>query len=275
MNDLLNNPAVQAGIAPFAVALIVCALLRRSRFLGLAIGAGFVTVVALALGFSFEALTSVRKMVLVGLAATALVIPLELGPSARAAMWARAALALAAGLASVWMVLRILQQQETGPALVAGMAAAVYMAALVGSTASISSDPLRAAASALMLGLGGGALALLGASASLAQVGIAIGAGAGAALLVQMIAGRRAPVGWTLSLPASVVAGLIGLLAVFTGALHWYCLLPTLAIPWATRLIPAGDRPVWLISILSALAAMIPMLLAVALAWVTGATSAT
>ena len=68
----------------------------------------------------------------------------------------------------------------------------------------------------------------------MAQAGIAIGASAGAVLLIQMLTGKPAPLGWTLALPANVVAGLVGLLAVFTGALPWYCLLPTLAIPWAT-----------------------------------------
>ena len=45
MNELLNNPAVQAGVAPFFFALIVAALLHRSRLMGLAIGAGFFSVV--------------------------------------------------------------------------------------------------------------------------------------------------------------------------------------------------------------------------------------
>jgi hypothetical protein len=35
MNTLLDKPAVQAGVAPFAVALIVAASLHRSRLLGL------------------------------------------------------------------------------------------------------------------------------------------------------------------------------------------------------------------------------------------------
>ena len=86
MNTLLNNPAVQAGVAPFAVALIVAASLQRSRLLGLAIGAALATVIALTIGFSFESLTSMRKMVLVGLIASLLVLPLEsdLGPAGSA-----------------------------------------------------------------------------------------------------------------------------------------------------------------------------------------------
>ena len=274
MNELLNNPAVQAGVAPFVVALTVAVILRRSRLLGLAIGAGFFTVVFLALGFSFDSLTSVRKMILAGTGATALVLLLELA-KVQATNAVRAAIALAAAAVAVWVIVRVLQQREMGSALLAGAAAALYLALLVESANRISSDSVRAASAALMLGLGSGGLALLGASASMAQAGIAIGASAGAVLLVQMLTGKRAPLGWTLALPANVVAGLVGLLAVFTGALPWYCLLPTLAIPWATLVVPSGKWSVWLTAFLSALAALIPMLLAVALAWFAASSSST
>ena len=274
MNELLNNPAVQAGVAPFVVALTVAVILRRSRLLGLAIGAGFFTVVFLALGFSFDSLTSVRKMILAGTGATVLVLLLELA-KVQATNAVRAAIALAAAAVSVWVIVRVLQQREMGSALLAGAAAALYLALLVESANRISGDSVRAASAALMLGLGSGGLALLGASASMAQAGIAIGASAGAVLLVQMLTGKRAPLGWTLALPANVVAGLVGLLAVFTGALPWYCLLPTLAIPWATLVVPSGKWSVWLTAFLSALAALIPMLLAVAFAWFAASSSST
>ena len=246
MNELLDNPAVQAGVVPFVVALVVAALLQRTRITGLAIGAGFAAVIVLAIGFSFEPLTAVRKMVLCGVGACLLLVAMELravAPSTRV----RLALAAAAALAAVWVVLRVLVQKETGPALLAGLGAAAYLAALVDAGNHADADPLGLAASGLMMGLCAGALALLGASASMAQVGIAVGASSGAVLLVQMLTARRLPVGWTLALPASVLAGLVGLLAVFTASLPWYCLIPTLAIPWATRLYPQGkNKPIWL-----------------------------
>lgn len=274
MDELLQNPAVQAGVAPFVMALVATGLLMRTRFLGLAQIVGFAALVALAIGFSFESLTSTRKLVLVGLSTFLPVLLLELKDWSMRPV-ARSAVALLAGLAAVWVVLRLLQQKETTDALLAGAASALYLAALVESTLRVGSDSVRGAATGLVLGLASGALALLGASALLAQVGIAVGAAAGATLLVQMIAGRRTPAGATLSLPASVVAGLVGLLAVFTGALPWYCLLPTLAIPWATRLVPVGSRPVWLTAFLTAIVAFIPLLLALGLAWFTAGTPST
>lgn len=272
MSDLLDNPAVQAGAAPFLVALVVAALLRRTGLIGLAIGGALATVAVLAVGFSFESLTAARKMVLVGLAASLLVIPLEL--SAVPSRWQlRAALAAAAGLASVWMLWRVLQRMDLTLALLAGLAAALFVAALVTSTFAVRDDPVRSTSVAWVLGLSVGMLCLLGASVTLMQVGVAVSAGAGAALLLQMAGGRRAPLGWTLAWPAAVVAGLLGLLAVFTGGLNWYCLLPLLVVPWAARSVPPAPGPVWRSALLMSLASLAPASIAVALAWFGGSSS--
>ena len=275
MNELLDNPAVQAGVAPFAVALSEAGLLHRTRLMGLAIGAGFASVIVLALGFSFEPLTAVRKMVLCGAGTCVLLVLLELRSISLVAA-IRVALAIAAAIAGIWVVSRVLQQKDTGPALLAALGAAAYMAALVDGGNRAGADPVGSAAAGLMMGLCAGALAWMGASASMAQVGIAIGAASGAVLLVQMVTGKRPPLGWTPALPASVLAGLVGLLAVFTASLPWYCLIPTLAIPWATRFYPrAENRPVWLAAFPMAFLALIPVLVAVALAWFTASASPT
>jgi hypothetical protein len=266
MNELLNNPAVQGGVAPFVVALTAAALLYRSRLLGLAISAGLVVLIALAIGFSFESLTATRKLVLLVGLASLFVLGLEMARVAPLPA-ARAAVAAVMGLGAVWVVLRLLQQQEEiSRAVFLGAAAALYLAFLVDSSNAIGNDSVRAASAALFLGLGSGVLALLGGSALLALVGIAAGASAGAALLIQMITGRRAPSGWTLALPAATAAGLVVLLSTFTGELRWFCLLPLLAVPWVTRLVPAGDRPVWISAFLTSSAAAIPALISVALA---------
>lgn len=270
MNDLLNNPAIQAGVAPFLVALVVAVLLCRTRLLGLAVGAAFIVVVALVLGFSFESLTASRKLVLVGIATIAVIAVLEL-LKVPAHGRLRGVLAVAAAVAAVWVLVRLLSQQPGEVAALWGVASMVFMMLMVESSITAgANDPVHSASAGLMLGLCAGALAFLGASASLAQVGIALGAGAGAALLIQMVINRRAPAGWTLALPVGVIGSLVGLLAVFSASLRWWCLLPMLAIPWATRLVPVSDRPLWITAVLTSLAAAIPLVLAVALAWFTG-----
>jgi hypothetical protein len=272
IQELLANPAIQAAVAPFILALAVAAALRRTRLLGLAVAAAFALVIALTIGYSFETLTSVRKLVLAGLAA-ALVL-LVLAPRAiERPQVVRTVIALAAGAAAVWVLWRILQQQEPEAAALHGFAAAAYLALLVESSLRASAQSIRGAATSLVLGLAAGGLALLGASALLAQFGIAVAAGAGAILLVQVFTRGEAKLPGMLVLPGAVIAGLIGLLAVFTGSLPWFCLIPTLAIPWAALLVPQRGRNPWLAGLLVTLAAAIPMLLALALAWTRAGTS--
>ncbi len=71
MNDLLNHPAVQGGLAPFVAALIVALVLGRAKLAGLAVIAAFCTAVYLISGFGFTPLTATRKIVLLGLTAAA------------------------------------------------------------------------------------------------------------------------------------------------------------------------------------------------------------
>jgi hypothetical protein len=266
MEELLANPAVQAAVAPFAVALVFSAALFRTRLLALAVVAAFATAVALTIGFSFESLTAVRKMILVGLATGLVVAVIELrGAPISAGL--RAALSLAAGAAAVWVVWRVLQQMEVAKIALYGAAAALFAAALVESSLRAAVDVIGGAIASLVLALAAGALGILAASVLLGQLGIATAAGAGAVLLLQAIALRRSPSGWTVALPGAVIAALVLLLAVLTASLPWYCLLPTLAIPWAARVLAPGRYGVWLTAGASGLAATVPAAVAVCLAW--------
>ena len=58
MEELLANPAVQAGVAPFLSALVAAAALRRTRLLGVAVALAFALVIALTVGYAFEPLTA-------------------------------------------------------------------------------------------------------------------------------------------------------------------------------------------------------------------------
>ena len=69
MQELLANPAVQGGVAPFVAGLIVAVLLGRFRLGGLAVVAAFATAVYFIAGFSFIPLSATRKIILLGFAA--------------------------------------------------------------------------------------------------------------------------------------------------------------------------------------------------------------
>src|SRR5512143_3058526 len=71
MGGFFDNPAVQGGVAPFAVALVVAILLQRFNLAGLAIAAALATVAYFLNGLTLEPLTVTRKIILLGLAAAA------------------------------------------------------------------------------------------------------------------------------------------------------------------------------------------------------------
>jgi len=276
VNDLLQHPAVQAVAIPFVVAALLALALAGTRYLALAVVSGVVVVLSLTIGFSLEPLTSARKMVLAILAAAGLAVALEAaGVAARRAVVA--AVSLAAGAAAVWAVSRVLAQIESPiVAWSAGAGAALLALATTGSaTLSGATSSLRGAVIGACLGFGSGVLALLGASAMLSQIGLAAGAASAAVALVQMLRGREAPLGWTVVLPAAVAASIVGILATATGELRWTALLPLPFVPLVAHLVPAGAlRRPWQMALATGVAGLVPVAVAVGLAWMSAAASA-
>lgn len=265
MNELLDNPAVQAGLIPALVGLVAGGALLRTRWLVLVPLAALAAVVTLALGWSMEPLTTVRKVVLCALAAGGLALVLEalaLAPG-RAL---RVVLALAAAGAALWVGSRALAQMEGSALWLRGALLAVLAAAIVSSFAATAGDTLKSLAAASVLGFGAGLLALLGASASQAFMGIGIGAASGVAVLWQMLRGR-APETRFLLLPVLAFAALAPMVGHLTGGLTWLALLPLPFVAPAAALFKAPDKPVWQQALLSGLPALVPVLVALALAW--------
>ncbi|MFZ1547006.1 MAG: hypothetical protein WAT12_07880 [Candidatus Nitrotoga sp.] len=237
MQELLNHPAVQGGLAPFIIALIVAELFQRLRLSGLAIIAGFAVTVYLVSDFSIEPLTSSRKIVLLGLLSTLLALSLL------RFNWRplRLMLAITGGIATVWMALRILQQQDMTHMLLWGSGCALFVGWLIFWMDTLHEAPVRAGSAGMALGLGTGGAALFGASALLGQFGLALGAAAIAYLLLQVLSNKRLPCGRSFTLPLSLIAGLTGCLAVLTAQLPWY-VLPVLAIIPLVAKIPISEK---------------------------------
>ena len=237
MQGILSHPAVQGGLAPFVVALIVAELLQRLRLSGLAIVAGFAVTVYLVSDFSIEPLTAVRKMVLLGLLAAplALVLIRSNWPPLR---WI---LTVLGGVAGAWVVSHILQQQDLSHALLLGSGCAVYVGWQIFWMDTLRDSPARAGSAGMALGLGTGGSALLGASALLAQLSLSLAAAAGAYLLLQAVANSRLPCGRIFTLPLATIAGVSGCLAVLTAQLPWYVLPVLGAIPLLAK-IPVSNQ---------------------------------
>ena len=266
MQELLNHPAIQGGLAPFVVALLAAVLLRRLRLSGLAIVAGFAVTVFLVSGFAFEPLTSTRKIIWLGLVSGLLSIPLSLAnwPSSRAFVLMLAAIAAAA---AVWMGARILQQHPAVEAAQWGMGCALYVGWLVYRMDALRDSPVRAATAGLALGLGTGAAALIGASALLGLYGLSLGAAAAAYLLILLAGNRPLPCGRSFTLPIAFIAGLVACLAVLTAQLPWYALPVLAVIPIAGSLPVPVKNSLWLQSALLLTATLACAAGAVYLTW--------
>ena len=265
MQDLLAHPAVQSVAAPAVAALLAALLLRPLKLGGLAIAAGFAAAVYLIAGFEFASLSTIRKIILVGLLAPLVGIVLDLMvKTGRNASWSAA---LAAAAVTVWVFIAVLRQKEGLAPWLIGGGVALFVAWTTGFMVALRGDPLRAGAGALGLGLGVGVTAVLGASASFGQYGIALAASAGAFLLVLVITGPRTVAGATMALPAAMIGGLLAAGTLLLASLPWTALLVLGMIPLFVRLPVLARTPAWMNAALLSGYALLPAVVACALAW--------
>jgi hypothetical protein len=264
MNDILNHPAVQGGIAPFMAALVVALVLGRVRLGGLTVLAGFLTAVHLVSGISVTPLTATRKIVL--LVCISPVVGMLMDFAFKPTRLGIGIAALASAAAALWVFWPVLSQQEMARAILLGAIAALLAAWLVGfSLSALADHPVPAGAAGLGLGIAAGGSALLGASAVYASYGAALAAAAGAFLLPQMISGRTTAAGATFVLPVSLGAALLAVGATILAQSPWY-VPPLLAlIPAAARL-PAPKKP-WTQAVITSAYTLAAAALALALAW--------
>lgn len=266
MDELLQNPAIQAGVAPFAAALVVATVLARTRFAWLAIVAGYAAMVALTTGFAFAPLSASRKVLLLVLLAPLLGLALDLvAPKARRAV---IALALASGAAALWAFATVLVQRDPLPALASGGLVAACTAGLVWLTTRLRADGVAAGAAGLGLGVAAGVSALLSASIGYLMSGIAIAAASGAMLLVQVVARRAIPPGLAGTLSLGVSASLVASATLMIAKLPWYALPLMLAIPAAASLFAGGRLPLTMRALLAAAVSIAAAALPVAAAWI-------
>lgn len=265
MGGFFDNPAVQGGVAPFAVALATAILLRRFNLAGLAVAAALATVAYFVNGLTLVPLTITRKILVLGLAGAGVGFAADaLLKVGRARI---AALAVGAGVCAVWAFWAVLVRKPIGESVLQGGGIALFVGATVAILGALQSQPVRAGAAALGLGVGTGVAAILGGSAAYGLYGIAIGAGAGGFLLVQMVTGRPTAAGALLALPAALAASLLAAGAMLLAQLAWYALAPLLLVPAAAFLPMPKQRPIWVQAIVVSLYTFVVAVVAWALAW--------
>ncbi len=243
MQEWLIHPVVQGAVMPFLAGLVVSALLAPLRLAGLAAVAGFATAVYLVVGFEFSPMTTVRKVMLLGLIAPVIGVAADL--AFKPTRVTAPLLALLCGAVSVWVFLAVLRQKELAQALLLGGGLAAYVAWLVGLMLTLRDDSVRAGAASFALGIGTGVAAVFAASATLGLYAMALGSASGAFLLVQMLTGRRIFGGISLTLTAGLLAGLLGAATFHLAQLPWYALAAMALVPLAARMPIPPEWPVW------------------------------
>ncbi|HPU50878.1 MAG TPA: hypothetical protein PK359_04910 [Burkholderiaceae bacterium] len=266
MQDLLDNPAVQAGGGPLLVALIVALLLARTPAAWLAIAAGYATMLALSTGLSFSPLTASRKVALLVLLAPVAGLIIDRADPRATGRAIPVALGVAGGLAALWAMASVLSQRESAEAITRGALVFVSAAGIVALVARLRSDGVASAAAGLGLGLASGVAALLSASVGYFMSGVAVAAASGAMLLVQMVLGRSLPAGSAGSLTVGLAAALFASASLMLAQLPWYALPLMAVVPAVLLLVPRGRGPVWrqalTLGVAAVAAAAIPLLAA-------------
>lgn len=239
--DFFDQSVAQEGLAPLFVALIVAAALARTRIAWLAIVAGYATTVIFGGDFSFSPLTAARKVMLIGFVAALVGLAVDLLP--RPPRHLAAAVAIVAGMVSIWAFMSVLGQREAIVGLATGAGIAVFVTVLAGLMLRLRGDGLRAGAASLGLGLATGIAGVLSASIGYLLAGIAIAAAAAALLLTQVILSRRLAAGFTGMLPVGVLTALFAAATLLLAQLPWYALPLLLLVPLAAALpVPAHTR---------------------------------
>ncbi|MDQ6917480.1 MAG: hypothetical protein M3023_06650 [Pseudomonadota bacterium] len=263
--EWLDHPAVQGGVAPLVVALIVGLLLARTRYAWLAIVGGYATTIALTTGFQFSPLTASRKIVLAGLVAPFVGIVADFLPRPSRAFIV--ALAGAVGIVSVWVVASVLMQRQGVPLYIAGVGIAVFAAVLTAMVLGLRGDGVKTGAAGLGLGVATGVAAILSASIGFLLAGIALAAASGALLLVQALFSRNLPAGFTGGLSIALYAALFSVGTLMLAELPWYGLLLLLLVP-AAAMLPLGARlPIIARAALLAFCALVAATFPIAAAW--------
>lgn len=260
MQKLLENPVIQAGVAPFFLALVLAIALRKTRFGWLAVVGAYATMIALTIGFQFTPLTAGRKVLLLALAAPVLGFASDF--LTRLRRWPQVLVAGAA-VAAVWAVYSVLSQKALGIGIAHAAGVAVFAGLLVGLMLRLRDDAIAVTASGLSLGLAVGVCALLSASTGYFNAGIAMAAGCGALLLVQFASATALPASSIGTLTIGVLAALVAVATFMTAQLPWYALPLLLVIPVAAA-VPIRRRSAarWrtaLVSLLTLAAGALPM----------------
>ncbi|MBL1293881.1 MAG: hypothetical protein COB61_008415 [Thiotrichales bacterium] len=232
-NELLNHPAIEAGIVPFVIALIAGAILpkRYAWWSTVVFTIAYFIAAWLILDGRLTPLSSSRKLVILGMGAVIVGVISHL--SCSAATLQRIFITLAV-IAVGWLIWPRLMRLDITQQLIMGGGAAIYAIWLTFAFHQLRDEDIASSISATILGLATGLCALVGASSLLGELGIAIGASAAAISLYGL--SRRIDHSAGFYFSVSVLCALIGIASVLYAKVPWHVLIALASIPLAAML---------------------------------------
>jgi hypothetical protein len=236
MDELLQHPAVQAGVGPLLIALAVAAALWRTRMAWLAVAAAYATAVALSVGFSLQPLTAGRKVTL--LIVLAALLGAALDHWRAPARWLVPLLSIACGLLTWWVFASVLGQREWNERALIALGLFLFVASHTTLVLHLSDDGAAAGAVGVAGGIAVGIAALWSASIGYFVGGVAMAAGAGALMLLQFALNRLRAPGFSGTLPLAFGLALFGAASALLAQLPWFVLPLLLLVPLAAPLNP-------------------------------------
>jgi hypothetical protein len=277
MQTLLANPAIQAAVAPFVVALLLALLLRRffPAGNGVAVVGGFLIAVALITGVNFQPLTSTRKIVLCSLALPLLMLLLHSVPGRMLAPRFRPVLAsLLMIVAIAWVIWPVLIRKEGIEIWLMAVPLGLFVATIMFEAHLLSRQTFAVrAAGALLLAIGTGVTAMIAASALYSQLAFAVAAAVGSVIVVALTAPSLKSANFDLFvLNAAVIpVALLAAAATVYAQMPLIVLLCLAFVPlfaWLFERLPIKKpQQRWLALIATSLWVSIPLLPAIWLVW--------
>lgn len=268
MEDLLANPAVQGGVAPFIAAFIVALVfIRVNLFAGLVVVAGFATAIFLTTGFSFSPLTSTRKITLLVLLVPIFAIILQLSGKFSESI-IKVCYSLAA-LAIVWLMWPVLSRNPLEE-IIPVLSYIIYASWMVAMFMRMSELPaITASTAATATGIAIGGCAVIGASGLYGQLGMSMGAASGAFLLLQLLSRRSEDAGLTFTMSSGLIAALLLPAAIVYSKVPWIVLPLVALIPLMAMYSFTDEERVWKNTISLITTMSFPIGLALYITWQT------
>ena len=264
-NEILNNPAVEAGIVPFLLAIIVGAVLpkRFAWWSTLVFAIGYFISAWLILDGRLTPLSSSRKLVIPGAGAVFLgfILP-KLFTYSKALQQILIIVAIAATL---WLIWPKLSRADLWDQVTLAIGSGAYALWLSFAFFQLRDEDIATSVSATVLGFATGVCALVGASSLLGELGIAVGASSAAIALYGF--GKRIDHSAGFYFPIAILCALVGIASVIYAKVPWYTLIALGFIPLLAMLFEWRYKSGILRIIKLSLFILIPAALAVYVTW--------